>query len=87
MATERSSAPVVFGHNLAIKSKRIFLSTLMLGISVSTKELPALTGPTFWHGSLGYVYGLRCQVKKTRPADLDDPVEGEQDQGYLVYKI
>jgi hypothetical protein len=39
VATERSSAPVVFGHNLAIKSKRIFLSTLMLALSVNMKIL------------------------------------------------
>ena len=39
VATERNSAPVVFGHNRAMRSNRIFLSTLMLYKSSAKKKI------------------------------------------------
>jgi hypothetical protein len=88
VATDRSSAPVVFGHSRAIRSNRMSLSTLMLMPKRRVKEngdrLNRKKNHTFEHGCVVCVPDLHYLVTKIPLVDLAVQAAKEQDQVYRV---
>jgi hypothetical protein len=83
VATDRSSAPVVLGHNLAIKSKRISLSTLMLEIQ-NKRNKNALE--TEYKPSRVYPQNM-CATFIVRQRKLDSSVNSPRSQQCRVKSI
>jgi hypothetical protein len=85
VATERSSAPVVLGHNLAIKSKRIPRSTLILDTIVNGVTANGYVWIlTCEHEFVECVLVLHYQANQIRLVDPAVQVAIRQDPGYRV---
>lgn len=89
VATDLSSAPVVFGHRRAIRSNRISRSVLILCEEGSSGQHTAGLREqeariTSLHESEGYARVLRCQVMRTPLVDPDVQVAARQGQVYQV---
>lgn len=86
VATERNSAPVVFGHKRAMRSNRISLSTLILlkgERKVRSSNFIQLL--TFGRVCAEFELGLRCQVRRTPRGGPDVQDAVKRDPAYRVY--